>query len=503
MRIFRRRITSLVVAMSLSGVLVAAGPAPAVIAGGGDRTYPSQICLESNGLQGCVDSANAGSTIHIATNTFINESVDVDKSLTLDAAPGFQPSVAEILVDDPVAPAEVHVTIDGLRLGSVNADFRADNGRSFTLLDSAVINTSSFGYAVQLYSQVPADFTVSGNRLRSQGDETYTLSLITDLAAGPVTLSAVANRLDQKETNGGGAGVGMQLRGTGEIDVDLMNNAIWDVAGAGSGDAAAIAISADGTLDLDANIVGNTLELSNGSGMDLRNDLDVGGSFAVDLFDNIISHHDFAGITLSRDPGSPQFVWRAGYNDLFANGQNQIGNRSLGPGAMFVNPRFVDRAAGNLQLRSTSPLIDEGQVCTPGGIANPDAAGRHRLLGPTVDIGAYERGAPVAEGIVHVGDDTAESIPGTEGRDILCGYGARDVMRGHAAGDYIDGGTGPDVIFGDSGADRMFGRSGGDLMCARDGNGNDLVNGGDGTDSFRTDAGDTRISLETRHSCLP
>jgi hypothetical protein len=40
-------------------------------------------------------------------------------------------------------------------------------------------------------------------------------------------------------------------------------------------------------------------------------------------------------------------------------------------------------------------------------------------------------------------------------------------------------------------------------MCARDGNGNDLVNGGDGTDSFRTDAGDTRISLETRHSCLP
>src|SRR5690242_12845546 len=55
-------------------------------------TYPGGAPCNTT-LQACVTGASAGDTIQLATNGVIAEFVTIDKSLTIEAAPGFTPSV--------------------------------------------------------------------------------------------------------------------------------------------------------------------------------------------------------------------------------------------------------------------------------------------------------------------------------------------------------------------------------------------------------------------------
>jgi hypothetical protein len=96
--------------------------------------------------------------------------------------------------------------------------------------------------------------------------------------------------------------------------------------------------------------------------------------------------------------------FRAGFNNYFANTLgNQRDGLSLGTNNLAVSPSFVAGKSGNLRLKSTSPLINKGQTCSPGGVANPDADNNDRLFGPNVDIGAFERDASATSGLVLLG----------------------------------------------------------------------------------------------------
>ena len=44
----------------------------------------------------------------------------------------------------------------------------------------------------------------------------------------------------------------------------------------------------------------------------------------------------------------------------------------------------------NFELSPQSPLVDAGDDTTPGGLTAIDLAGKPRVLGAHVDIGAYE-----------------------------------------------------------------------------------------------------------------
>lgn len=60
----------------------------------------------------------------------------------------------------------------------------------------------------------------------------------------------------------------------------------------------------------------------------------------------------------------------------------------MGVGNITNAPLLVDAAARNFRLQSNSPCINDGQ--NAGASAGPDLDGNPRLVGATVDIGAYE-----------------------------------------------------------------------------------------------------------------
>ncbi len=61
-----------------------------------------------------------------------------------------------------------------------------------------------------------------------------------------------------------------------------------------------------------------------------------------------------------------------------------------GGGNIDANPLFVDPGAGNLRLQASSPAINRGNnAFVPSGVTT-DLAGQPRIVGGTVDMGAYE-----------------------------------------------------------------------------------------------------------------
>jgi hypothetical protein len=492
------RASALALGALLAAVAAVGTSAPrTTIAGGGAAVliYP----LDCPTVQQCIDDASPGDTVAIAADGFIDESLTIGKTLTLDASGGYAPAVRSISVE-PTSPA-IGVVIERLRVRESVTGVFISFGADVAIRDST-IGGKSRSFTVSFLTVKPATLTIERSVLRS-GPYSNTLSFAAQQSFGTARLIAVGNRITQLGAQDGAAGIYLDVRGTGEYHAQIMNNVIWDVARC-EGTApdpetepclrrSAIHAQLTETPDVDLDIVGNTIERSRNSGIAVKGPSGWGGTLALDVFDNILSHHPLHGI----DIDVPGTVLRAGYNDLFRVGPNDLNGGSLGPGTRSADPRYVDRAAGDLRLRSSSPLIDRGQVCTPGGVADPDAAGNHRRWGPSVDIGGYERGAGPPTGQVLFAGPGPDLIPGTDGADIICGNGGGDEISGGSGNDYLDGGRGDDHVFGGSGKDAVHGRPGDDTLCAADGvSGNDRVDGGTGVDRYAADAGDTLVAVE-------
>ncbi len=465
-----RRTWSLLSSLVLAAAGLGAAPSSTVLAAE-TYSYPSVACPlnADRGLQDCIDAAGPGDTIVLTNEINPDGAVTIERSLTLRATSrSLRPVLPHIVIRSD--GSVVDVTVQDVRVTDrVQVGFgTASSGHSVTLRRIEVGREGMNADGVSFDSQTAASLTIEGSfiRVAHSGAQDDALRVFAEDPDGPVTVRIVGSRITARGNPESGSGIALTAIGDGTVSASIRNNVVWDVGRCVCGAAAGISINPTGAIRMAVDIVGNTIERSRTDGISQRNGLTGGGRLSLDVFDNVISHARFFAIRLdSGEPGTLRF--RAGYNARYANGLgSNLDGQSAGPGNLSVNPRFVDRADGDLRLRPDSPLIDRGLICNPGGLSIRDAAGRHRLKGRSVDIGAYERGAGSASGVVKMGTSGKDTLVGTSGRDILCGFG------------------------------------GVDTLCAKDGKGGDYVNGGSGRDKARTDSGDVRRSIEATANCF-
>jgi hypothetical protein len=490
----------LATAVSLTTLAIAAPPAAAAPV---TVNYPSSGCpvAGDHGLQDCIDGVDPGSTV-ILTTEIIDEAAFINKSLTLRAVDRtLQPVLLGVGINSPSTGA-AKIVVQDIRLSlTILVNLTTGSGHSVTIQRVDIGRGAPGPRGIIVQSDVPATIAIENSFIRSdQENEASVLTLATQNSSGLVHYRVVGNKITAHGDTKSNAGIDLIMEGSGTVVADIYNNVIWDVATCHCGAASGIAVLPDPKVRADVNIVGNTIDNSRTDAIQQRNDLTTGRLY-LDVFNNILTHNSSEALNLeSGKPGS--LVFRAGFNDRFANGNpDNLDGQSAGPGNLNLDPRYVNPNARDLHLQSNSPLNNKGATCSPGGIADPDAAGRHRLNGPEVDIGAYEIGGVAITGVVRVGTSAAETLNGTNGQDILCGYGGADILKGLNASDYLDGGSGPDRVVGGSGVDRVFGNLDNDHLCTLDGTSGDLADGGPGADTAVTDPGDTRVSIEGTGGC--
>lgn len=125
-------------------------------------------------------------------------------------------------------------------------------------------------------------------------------------------------------------------------------------------------------------------------------------------------------------------------------------------------PEWWDNAAGS----ATATEIDVTAGSTTSGI---DAA-----LAPACPGFASTNGNQI------LGTPDPETLPGTDGRDVICGFGGDDVLLGGGGNDIVIGGAGDDTIRGGGDRDRLLGSAGRDALFG--GGDRDRMHGGSGRD---------------------
>lgn len=472
--------------------------------------FPGPDCSQSDGLQACIDKTAAGDTIELTQDPLNSQFGTITHSLTVKPTPGFEPTLGQLEVDDGGTAAPMAVDIEGLSLLSgLATTFTGGTGHSLVIRDVHVRGHSLIGGSgISLTTSVPSSFHVIDTEVVVTLTNDEGIGLFSSAPSGLVTLQAIGNRISAPGVADSVEAIAVSSEGSGSVRADILNNVITDVMSCNCGMGTAITFDPAGTTRMRANVVGNTIDhlrptnpAGSASGIGLRTETT--GAVSLNAFNNVFS--DLKGEAFSFEnraaPNEPAV--HTGYNDYFELkfGDGVFG-RTAGSHNLHEDPKFLDATHEDLRLRASSPLIDAGQVCSPGGVANMDAAGHGRLHGSSVDLGGYERGAGSPTGVAFVGTSGADQFNGTSGDDIICGYGGKDTLNGEAGDDYIDGGTGNDTLTGGPGSDRLFGEAGNDTLCARDGtHGNDQVNGGPGTDGYRVDPGDAKAAVEHTASC--
>lgn len=94
-------------------------------------------------------------------------------------------------------------------------------------------------------------------------------------------------------------------------------------------------------------------------------------------------------------------------------------------------------------------------------------------------------------GITVTGNNSANSLKGTEGNDKLYGLGGNDTLLGLAGVDILSGFTGNDLLDGGGDNDTLYGWDGNDTL--RGGSENDILYGGKGNDRLEGGSGNDKL----------
>ena len=373
----------------VTAVLAAASPAMASIV-----VYPGAAPCNST-LQGCINAVSSGDVIQ--TNaSYIDESISINKSLTLMPFPG----ETFVALGGGVTPRSVNITngpngetvnvvLSQLLIdpGYINIDFQLGSGHSVAIRDSlitaALNSTGTRG--IDLDVRTSASIIIERNLIQSHGYPIYFLTL--GNLGDSISLSVISNRIYGGNSAYSSAGIDLDMRGAGAVQATVQSNVIWGVAYCNCGNPTAIGIYTTDSVQGYVRVGNNTIDQVGGVGI-----YDVGafGTSSQQTFinNNIITHCTSGMVLPAYD--SDLYISH-NYNDFFANtGSNIYGGYLPGPQTYNFDPLNADQGFGAYALQPNSPAIDLGNASAAGGISLADASFKPRVLGFNVDLGANE-----------------------------------------------------------------------------------------------------------------
>ena len=365
-------------------------------------------------IQAGINAAGTGDTVLVAPGTYVENINFMGKAITVTSSDG-----PKVTIVDGNAAAPVAAFVKSETTSSVLSGFTLQNGvgtfdfqymgggvsinNASPTIKGNVIQTSSAGYGggISVYFGSPI---ITGN----------TVQLNSASFGGGISILGASNAKVLHNTvmrNTAGAGAGFGLNGAGSALIQ--GNKVINNGPAGQGGGFWIVNEADEVIVqnlIARNTAGSGCQVyslipQSTTGFALINNTIVsaphGGADAAVIADgfntnvvienNIISAlGDKAAIVCNPiyTDGPPIIQFNDGFNPGVSYGGMCTGFDGTN-GNISGNPTFVNGASGNYQLGGGSPAINTGSNSAPH-IPVKDFAGHTRIVGGTIDMGAYE-----------------------------------------------------------------------------------------------------------------
>lgn len=368
-------------------------------------------------IQAGINAANPGDTVLVAAGTYVENINFNGKAVKVVGASGPKVTI-----------------IDGGKLNSVvtfgSGETTASILRGFTIQNGNATNGigEGGGIAVEGASPTIVDNVITNNEA-CEGD-----GIGVGFGSPIIEGNVIIKNFDSTCGGIGGAGVGIRGASSAQVLHNTISNNSTNSYGGG------IALWSGNAVLIRNNVITNNFAASNGGGISMFND-----ASSVVIAQNLIAGNSSAtgnGIYWSNPPlvlvsntvrdsqkaSGGATVWADGFccsitivnniivasagatnavtcnfadfppnsftfNDAFStNGPSYGGictDQTGINGNISADPLFVNVAVGNYRLQSRSPAINAGNNSAPD-LTHKDLAGKPRIVGGTVDLGAYE-----------------------------------------------------------------------------------------------------------------
>ena len=386
------------------------------------RVWPDTTPPCNGTLQACVDAAGPDDGIEIETNGPIDETITIDSSIDLRAGLGFEPVFAagrSILASVPET-GNHGIILQGLTFVRGSIRVRHGNATGSLLVqirDNRFDSISNTLSPIQILTTASGTlrFFVTGNEIEERRAATTSSRYAIVVEAGTATGSVegeIARNVVHLENAGQGSAIFVG-NGFADLELDAIGNVITGDAyntgivvaqfseGASlaarivnnvvsgqldnSGAPGAVVVSASmGAANV--TIVNNTL-VFNDRGILLTGRPDLGATLTGVVANNLVAYNE-NGISLE---ASFEATLANEHNLVFANFINSF---TPGPGTVTADPLLLGSAL--LIPQAGSPARDAGTLARLPGDILVDVAGNPRVVGATVDIGAYEVPEPAS-----------------------------------------------------------------------------------------------------------
>jgi hypothetical protein len=390
-------------------ILLAVTPAAADV-----LTFPGAAPCNAT-LQACIDGAGAGDVIEIATDTPIDEDLEVEKSLTLRAAAGFEPAIAplnSIFLLNPAGASNAIVLEDlTLERGFVTAVQISNERFDVVVTGLEIRDTFNDRAEIEIRSGQPGPFgllrfEVSGNDLTVpegqfrgaaaisiQGGNLRAMrgvvrdnviqhfdgqqqgAIEVSNAVAELEVDVLGNRVSGTNYN---SGVSFFQFAEGDAKLRYVNNLVTgQVANAGAPAAFVVNVT-EGRARFE--LVNNTAADSD-LGILVSGRTDLGAQVSGLIANNVVARIAEAGIGID-----DELDVQNEFNLVFETGNDFF---TPGPGTLFSDPLFA--GGGDFRLSADSPAVHAGNSERVPADVTTDLDGLPRIAGARVDMGAFER----------------------------------------------------------------------------------------------------------------